>query len=100
MGPDVQRALHEGALDACHSVDPLNLDGWDHYSVWGYDEQTELWFAQLWRNTDSRCDAPTFWLGFRPPAEWACQIVDAIVAVTGADQTTVERAMGDSPYIR
>ena len=37
-----------------NSVDPPHLEGWDHYSVWGYDEQTALWFAQLWRNTDNR----------------------------------------------
>jgi hypothetical protein len=61
-----------------NSVDPLHLEGWDHHSVWGYDEQTDLWFAQLWRNTDHRDDPPTFWLGFRPPAEWACQIVDDV----------------------
>jgi hypothetical protein len=52
------------------------------------------------RNADNRNDPPTFWLGFRPPAEWACQILDTIVTVTGADQATVEQAMGDSPYVR
>src|SRR4051812_22173673 len=45
-----------------NAVDPLHLEGWDHYSVWDYDEQTDLWFAQLWRNTDHRDDPPTFWL--------------------------------------
>jgi hypothetical protein len=82
-----------------NSVDPLHLEGWDRHSVWGYDEGTDLWFAQLWRNTDDGSGPPTFWLGFRPPAEWARQIWDAIVAVTGADPHEVRRAMGDSPYV-
>jgi hypothetical protein len=82
-----------------NSIDPLWLDGWDHHSVWGYDEGTQLYFAQLWRNTDNGAGPPTFWLGFRPPAEWACQIWDAIVAVTGADPYQVRRAMGDDPYV-
>jgi hypothetical protein len=82
-----------------NSIDPLHLEGWDRRSVWGYDEGTQLYFAQLWRNTDNDADPPTFWLGFRPPAEWACQIWDAIVAVTGTDPDDVRRAMGDDPYV-
>lgn len=81
------------------SVEPLHLGGWDRASVWGYDEGTELWFAQLWHNTDDLSGPPRFWLGRRPPAEWACQILDAVIAVTRAHPKDVLRAMAGNSYV-
>ena len=30
----------------------LPLEGWDHASVWGWDEKANSLFANLWRNND------------------------------------------------
>ena len=46
----------------------LWLPGWDDASIWGYDEQTGGYFAQLWRNTDNhRAPPPTVWIGGLDP---------------------------------
>jgi hypothetical protein len=38
---------------------PLPLDGWDHASIWGWDEAAGSLFAELWRNTDNPAKPPT-----------------------------------------
>ncbi len=41
-----------------HSTVPLPLNGWDHGSVWGWDETTGSLYAHLWRNTDDPAVRP------------------------------------------
>jgi hypothetical protein len=40
----------------------LPLDGYDNASIWGFDEQSASYFAQLWRNTSDSFDDPDIWL--------------------------------------
>lgn len=42
-----------------HGPTRLPLDGWDHASIWGWDETIGSLYAHLWRN----CDDPS-----KPPA--------------------------------
>ena len=42
-----------------HGKIPLPLTGWDHASIWGWDETTSSLFAHLWRNTDDPARPPT-----------------------------------------
>ena len=37
---------------------PLPLDGWEHASLWGWDETTGSLYAHLWRNTDNPATPP------------------------------------------
>ena len=37
---------------------PLPLDGWDHASLWGWNETTGSLYAHLWRNTDNPATPP------------------------------------------
>ncbi len=41
--------------------DSIELDGWEKQSLWGWDHQTDTFYAQLWRN-ENRGDAPDVWL--------------------------------------
>ncbi len=41
----------------------LPLDGWDHASIWGWDEAADSLFADLWRNTDDSDKPPTIRIG-------------------------------------
>lgn len=45
-------------LRGCGPV-PLPLDGWDHASIWGWDETAGSLYAYLWRNTDDPAEPPT-----------------------------------------
>jgi len=42
-------------------INTLDLDGWSHRSIWGWDEQTRSYYAQLWPDHDRR-DAPSIWI--------------------------------------
>jgi hypothetical protein len=42
---------------------PLPLDGWDHASIWGWDETADSLFAELRRNTDDPAGPPTIRIG-------------------------------------
>ena len=37
---------------------PLPLDGWDHASIWGWNETAGSLYAHLWRNTDDPAGPP------------------------------------------
>jgi hypothetical protein len=74
--------------------DAVDLRGWDHRSIWGWDQGTGSFYAQLWRN-DSTSEAPDIWLtGARTPYPWPASIALAIVENTEADALTTVRAMG------
>ena len=42
---------------------PLPLDGWEHASLWGWDEGTQSLYAHLWRNTDDPARPPAIRVG-------------------------------------
>src|SRR5689334_3566808 len=41
----------------------LPFDGWDHASIWGWDERADSLFAELRRNTDDSAAPPTIRIG-------------------------------------
>lgn len=74
--------------------DAIWLAGFERQSVWGYDEGTCGFFAQVWANT-SRGDNPDLWLtapNWRLPH--AHTLVAPIVDHTAADPLDVVRALG------
>lgn len=74
--------------------DAVDLPGWEDQSIWGWDEGTGSFYAQLWRN-DSTSDTPDIWLtAARTPYPWPSSIALSIVEQTGVDALTVVRAMG------
>jgi hypothetical protein len=46
-----------------HGKIPLPLSGWDHASIWGWDDTTRSLYAHLWRNTDDPAKPPTARIG-------------------------------------
>ncbi|MCK2239728.1 MULTISPECIES: hypothetical protein [unclassified Crossiella] len=74
--------------------DAVDLPGWEQQSIWGWDEGSSSFYAQLWRN-DSTSDAPEIWLtGARKPYPWPGCIALEIVERTQADALAVVQAMG------
>jgi hypothetical protein len=74
--------------------DAVDLPGWEHQSIWGWDEGTGSFYAQLWRN-GSASDAPEIWLtGARTPYPWPASIALAIVEGTKTDALTVVHGQG------
>lgn len=74
--------------------DAIDLPGWDEQSVWGYDEGTSSFFAQLWTNGSSS-DAPEIWLsGVSVTYPWPGSIALEIAERTRADQFEIIRALG------
>ncbi|GLY71270.1 hypothetical protein [Amycolatopsis taiwanensis] len=74
--------------------DAVDLPGWEHQSIWGWDEGTGSFYAQLWRN-GSTSDAPEIWLtGALKPYPWPGCIALEIVEHTQADTLAVVQAMG------
>jgi hypothetical protein len=47
-----------------HGPQPLPVDGWDHASVWGWDDNTGSLYAHLWCNTDDPALLPANRIGF------------------------------------
>lgn len=70
----------------------LWLPGWSAQSIWGYDEQMDTFFAQLWRDEDTN-DDPTVWISGCDPIENGMQLATLIASVTDRDLVTVMRAM-------
>lgn len=68
------------------------LPGWSDRSIWGYDEQMDTFFAQLWRDGDPN-DDPTVWISGCDPIESGQRLATLIASVTGRDIVTVMRAM-------
>lgn len=74
--------------------DAIDLHGWEDQSIWGWDEGTGNFFAQLWRNGSSS-DAPEIWLtGTRKPYAWPGCIALDIVEHTASDPLAVVQALG------
>jgi hypothetical protein len=43
---------------------PLDLEGFDRNSVWGYDEPADTYFATIWRNESDSDGEPDVWLSW------------------------------------
>ncbi|MGW6308768.1 hypothetical protein ACWFRQ_21520 [Streptomyces niveus] len=84
--PDVPR--HED------SVHPLELNGWEQYSTWGFDTGVSSYFAVLYRNTDDPDEQPTVWLsGAAERYHLAPLLFARIVQTTGEPATAVYEAL-------
>jgi hypothetical protein len=70
----------------------LWLPGWSEQSIWGYDEQMDTYFAQLWRDGD-RNDEPTVWISGCDPIASGLQLAAQIASATTGDMRSVMRAM-------
>ncbi len=70
----------------------LCLPGWSDQSIWGYDEQMDTYFAQLWRDGDVN-DDPTVWISGCDPIESCMHLAVQIASATDADMRSVMRAM-------
>ncbi|MDX3100000.1 hypothetical protein [Nonomuraea angiospora] len=77
------------------------LEGWQGRSVWGWDEGTGSWWAQLWRNDlpdDPVADAPHVSIG--PLAghhiSAASGRVPLIAAATGEDADRIDQLLAES----
>lgn len=70
----------------------LWLPGWSDQSIWGYDEQMDTFFAQLWRDEDTNAD-PTVWISACDPIGSGMQLAVRIASATGIDVGSVMRAM-------
>jgi len=75
---------------------PIDLDGWDSYSVWFYDRYDQECIAQLWPNDANPDDDPTFWLcdlaGW-PKCSTPEALVQLVTAVTHGDRHDVAAAL-------
>ena len=70
----------------------LCLPGWSDQSIWGYDEQMDTYFAQLWRDGDNN-DEPTVWISGCDPIGTGLELATRIASITGTDLTAVMQAM-------
>ncbi len=85
---------HHDARPGYDLHDALDLPGWENQSIWGWDQMTSSFYAQLWRNNSSS-DAPDIWLsGAMKTYPWPGSVALEIVERTQADADTVIRAMG------
>lgn len=93
----MRRPEHSRNHTACPGTrlhDAVDLSGWEHRSIWGWDDGTSSFFAQLWRN-DSTSDEPDVWLtGARKPFPWPGCIALEIVEHTEHDALAVVCGMG------
>jgi hypothetical protein len=77
------------------SIRPLDLEGWDSLSTWGYDDLMGSYYAQLTRNGQSDDDGPEIWL--TPPLVPVLRSQEELAALiaerTGAHLAAVRQAM-------
>jgi hypothetical protein len=74
----------------------LELEGYEDYSVWGYDDLDDTYFAQLWRN-ESRGDGNPVtlnWFTRKAPISSAVMLATLISVCTETRLPVVMRAMG------
>lgn len=72
--------------------EPLWLPGWSDRSIWGYDEPSGSYFAQLWLDEDADTD-PTVWISGRHRIRDSTQLAMMISTESGRDVVAVVRAM-------
>jgi len=75
---------------------PLPLDGWDHASIWGWDDTTGSLFACLWRNTDDPAKPPTIRIepnDYTPTIEFPATLAQHIALSVDCDPWDVLTAL-------
>lgn len=72
--------------------EPLWLPGWSERSIWGFDEPTGSYFAQLWPDGDD-ANAPAVWIAGLPPVSTLRQLVSRVASATTADVIQVLAVM-------
>jgi hypothetical protein len=75
------------AVRSCGSVS-LPLKGWDHASIWGWDDTTGSLYARLWRNTDDAAKPPAARIGpddYTPAITFAATLAQHIAIATDCD---------------
>lgn len=77
------------------SREPLNLEGWEDLSVWGWDDEIGSYYAQLYTNDADDEEPPKIWLT-PPPTHYRTkeELASAIAAATNKPIATIEEAMG------
>lgn len=79
----------------------LDLNGWNHQSIWGWDPATDSFYAQLTRNgsgRDAEAQGPEIWLS--PP--WCttmptpAALTEAVAETTGCGLDSAQAAMNES----
>jgi hypothetical protein len=78
----------------------LDLPGWDHHSVYGWDDGIGSYFAQLYRNGDplDEFDSPTVWLSGVDRVYRTQQVLArAIAQAAGMPLAEVQAAMARAP---
>lgn len=68
--------------------EPLWLPGWSNRSVWGYDEATGSYFAQLWPDGDDS-DTPAIWVTGTPPVGDLRQLAGLVASAATVDAIEV-----------
>jgi hypothetical protein len=76
----------------------LLVDGWDHYSVWGYEDLDESYFAQLWANESDGDGPPDVHLNWFTRSEPIRLLVLVLMidVVTHAGVAVVAQRLADS----
>ena len=75
---------------------PLPLDGWEHASLWGWDETTGSLYAHLWRNGDDAAKPPTIRIGpddFTPAITFAATLAQHVAMAVDCDPWDVLTAL-------
>jgi len=79
-----------------HGPARLPLDGWDHASIWGWDETTSSLYAHLWRNTDDPAKPPAIRIGpddYTPAITFAATLAQHIAMAADCDPWDVLTAL-------
>ncbi|MFG3439961.1 hypothetical protein ACGF0J_22160 [Nonomuraea sp. NPDC047897] len=79
----------------------LYVEGWENRSVWGWDEGTGSWWAQLWRDDlpdDPVADAPHVGIGplYGQHIPAVSGLVPLIAAATGVEPGRVDQVLAES----
>jgi hypothetical protein len=77
------------------------LEGWEDRSVWGWDEGTGSWWAQLWRNDlpdDPVADAPHVGIGplYGQHISAVSGLVPLIAVATGETPDRIDQMLAES----
>lgn len=78
-----------------HGRIPLVLDGWQRFSVWGWDSREDTLFAQLWMNTDDSDSEPRHRItpGSYPVIRYLDDLAQFIAQATGCSDLDARQAM-------
>ncbi|MER5627300.1 hypothetical protein ABT061_40385 [Streptosporangium sp. NPDC002544] len=70
------------------------LEGWEKRSVWGFDEDTSTYWADLWLNDDSDADKPTSRIRDVPTP--MTELYSMLLNITNADPDHLDQLMEES----